>query len=180
MKVKPTNHRGKVVLEMNRTDEALLASASGAPFRIKNILVPIDFSDCSKKALRYAVPLAKQHGATVTLLHVVRTPIYPGDEYVDFAPIEADIRKGAEKELASLAIEEIPGTVKETTVIRNGSPTLEIIDSAKALAADLIVISTHGRTGLKHVLLGSVAEHVVREAPCPVLVVREVEREFLA
>jgi nucleotide-binding universal stress UspA family protein len=61
-----------------------------------------------------------------------------------------------------------------------GSPTLEIVEMARSLPADLIVISTHGRTGLKHVVLGSVAEHVVRRAPCPVLVVREEEHEILA
>jgi nucleotide-binding universal stress UspA family protein len=186
MKAKPTNHAGEVVLELNRRDEALMAAASSgvtqSPFRLKRILVPIDFSDCSKKALQYALPLAKQHRAAITLLYVVPTPSYAAGEYggVDYASLEAETRAGADKALAALAVDEIRGEVSADTLVRMGSPALEIIELAKRLPADMIVVSTHGRTGLKHVFLGSVAENVVRLAPCPVLVVRERGREFLA
>ena len=84
-----------------------------------------------------------------------------------------------EKQLSALAAAEVRGELSVDTVIRTGPVAAEIIAVAQSLPADLIVVSTHGRTGLKHVLLGSVTEHVVRHAPCPVFVVREKEHEFL-
>jgi nucleotide-binding universal stress UspA family protein len=185
MKVRPTKHPGEVVLGLNRRDEPMLAAASSeteaSPFRLKKILVPIDFSDCAKKALRYAIPLAKQHEAALTLLYVVPTN-YAVGEYggIDYATLEVEMRASGEKEFSTLLGDEVRGEVPATTLLRTGSPAIEIIEAAKSLPADLIVISTHGRTGLKHVMLGSIAEAVVRRAPCPVLVVREREHEFLA
>jgi nucleotide-binding universal stress UspA family protein len=192
MKAKPSKNSGEVVLELNRRDEPLLAAAGKGPvassFRLKKILVPVDFSDCSKKALRYAIPLARQHEAAVTLLYVVAVPTWPGTgdgggfNYSfepDFTAMEADMRASGGRQLSALAEEEARREVSTDTLVRTGSAAIEIIEAAKSLPADLIVISTHGRTGLKHVWLGSVAEHVVRRAPCPVLVVREREHEFL-
>lgn len=185
MKAKPTNKRGEVSLELNRRDEPLMEAATRtaakSPLRLKHILVPIDFSDCSKKALQYALPLAKEHEAALTLLFVV-PPAYGAGEYggIDYAQLEGSIKEGGEKELAKLALEEVRGAVPTDTLVRVGSPTREIIEAARSLPADLIVISTHGRTGLKHVFLGSVTEHVVQRAPCPVFVVREREHEILA
>ena len=185
MKAKPMNKPGEVTLELNRRDEPLMAAATRtavkSPFKIKHILVPIDFSDCSKKALQYALPLAKEHQAALTLLYVV-APAYGAGESggVDYAQLEASMRQGGEKELAKLAVDEVRGEVSADTLVRVGSPAREIIETARSLPADLIVISTHGRTGLKHVFLGSVAEHVVQRAPCPVFVVREREHEILA
>lgn len=169
-------------MEVNRRDEPLLSAPAAPPFRIKKMLVPIDFSDCSKKALQYALPLAQQHQAALALLYVVPAPKYRPAEYgeIDYALFEADLRASGEKELATLAAGEFHGKVPVDSVIRTGSPGIQIVKLAKNLPADIIVISTHGRSGLKHVLLGSVAEHVVRHAPCPVLVVREREHEFLA
>ncbi len=160
-------------MELGDHDEAVLAAAA-SPFKIKTILVPVDFSDCSRQALKYALPLAGQHDATVALLYVIPTPPYAMTEYggVDFASIESELRANSERQLAALVKEEAQD-VKTETMVCAGSPGEEIILTAKSLGADLIVISTHGRTGLKHVFLGSVAEHVVRHAPCPVLVVRE-------
>ena len=183
MKAKPANKRGAVVLELNRRDEPLMTAATttASPFRLKKILVPIDFSDCAKKALQYAIPLAKEHQAALKLLYVVPPP-YAVGEYggIDFAQLEADLRVSGDKELAKLAVEEVRGAVPADTLVRVGSPAREIVEAAKRLDVDAIVISTHGRTGLQHVLLGSVVENVVRRAPCPVLVVREREHEFLA
>lgn len=185
MKAKPTNKPGAVTLELNRRDEPLLDAATRtalkSPFKLKHILVPIDFSDCSKKALQYALPLAKEHGAALTLLYVVR-PAYGGriDAGIDYAQLEAGMRVSGEKELAKLVVGEVRGEVSTDTLVRVGSPAREIIETARRLPADLIVVSTHGRTGLKHVFLGSVAEHVVQRAPCPVFVVREREHEILA
>jgi universal stress protein A len=181
MKIKPAKHSGEVVMELGRDDAPLLNAATISPFRLTNILVPIDFSDCSKKALQYALPLAKQHGAAITLLYVVPNPPYTSGEYgfVDYGPIDASMRENATKELTALALEVAQGEIPADTEVRTGSAAVEIVELAKTLPADLIVVSTHGHSGLKHVLLGSVAEHVVRHAPCPVLVVREREREFV-
>ena len=183
MKAKPSNKPGEVVLELNRRDEPLMAAASAtaSPFRLKKILVPIDFSDCATKALQYAIPLAKEHQAALTLLYVVPPP-YAVGEYsgIDYAQLQADMRVSGDKELAKVAVDEVRGAVPTDTLVRVGSPAVEIVEAARSLDADAIVISTHGRTGLKHVLLGSVVENVVRRAPCPVLVVREREHEFLA
>jgi nucleotide-binding universal stress UspA family protein len=185
MKARPTKHAGEVVLELNRRDEPLMAAASletkTSPFRLKKILVPIDFSGCAKKALQYAIPLAQEHEAAITLLYVVPTN-YGLGEYggIDYASLEGEMRASGEKQLAKLVVDEVRGEVPADTLLRAGSPAAEIIEVAKSLGADLIVISTHGRTGLKHVLLGSIAEHVVRHAPCPVLVVREHEHDFVA
>jgi universal stress protein A len=182
MKAKPTRTPGEVVLELNRRDEPFMAAANAVTsrFRMKRILVPIDFSDCSRKALQYAIPLAQEHNAALTLLYVVPPP-YAAGEYVgiDYAQLQAEMRVSGDKGLSKLA-NELDGLVSAEKLVRVGSPASEIIEAAKDLDADVIVISTHGRTGLKHVLLGSVVEHVVRRAPCPVLVVREREHEFLA
>jgi len=181
MKVKRAKHPGEIVLEVNRRDERLLTAAARAPFRLKRILVPIDFSDCSKKALQYAIPLAKQHEAALTLLYVVPTN-YPGGEYgaIDYAAIEGAMRVSAKQGLSKLVEDEVREEIPADQLVREGSPAGEILNAARSMPADLIVLSTHGRTGLKHALLGSVAEDVVRRAPCPVLVVREQEHEFIA
>jgi nucleotide-binding universal stress UspA family protein len=180
MKAKPTRDPGAVILEVNRRDEELLSRAVASPLRIKNILVPIDFSECSVKALRYAVPLAKEHNAAITLAYVV-SGITAVGEYggIDYAALTKEMREHAERQLAVLAVDEVRGTVASDTVVCTGSPAVEIVTIAKKLPADMIIISTHGRGGLKHVLLGSVAERVVRHAPCPVLVVREHERDIV-
>ena len=186
MNAKPTKSPGEVVLQVNRRDEPLLEASSRAtvasPFRIKKILVPIDFSECGRKALQYALPFAKQHGAAITLVYVVPPPSYAVGEYggVDYMGLVPDLKSNAEKELSSLAANELRGEIQVETIVCDGSPAAEIVEAAKRVEADVIIISTHGRTGFKHVLLGSVAEHVVRSAPCPVLVVREREHEFLA
>lgn len=182
MKVKPSKRTGEVVLEMGRRDEPLLAAAAAPDFKIKRILVPLDFSDCSRKALRYALALARQHSASLDLLYVVPTPPYGSGEYgpVDFGHLQEELEETAERELRKTITEEIVDSVPAGAIVRTGAAAREIIDVARGVPSDLIIISTHGRGGLKHVLLGSVAEQVVRHAPCPVLVVREKEHEFLA
>src|SRR5262245_43159262 len=104
MTAKPANQPGEVTLQLARKDERLMAAASTAavvsPLRIKRILVPIDFSDCSRKALQYALPLAKQHQAAVTLLYVVPPP-YSAGEYsgLDYAQLELSLKEGGQREL---------------------------------------------------------------------------------
>ncbi len=172
-------------LEAGHRNEPLKTESADAPskspFRLKRILVPVDFSDCAKKALQYAIPMAKQHDASLTLLYVLPTQYAVGEfGGLDYASLEVELRVSGEKELAQLAVDEVRGEVPTNTILRSGPPALEIIEAARELPADLIIISTHGYTGLKHVMLGSVVEHVVQKAPCPVLVVREHEHEFLA
>ena len=181
MKAKPSKNSGEVILEVNRQDEEMLGGANASPLHIREILVPIDFSDCSKKALRYAIPLAKEHKASITLAYVVPGISTAFGEYGAFeaAAITKEMRETAERDLAALVVDEVRGVVAADTVVRTGPPVQEIIAIAKGLPADMIILSTHGRTGLKHALLGSVTERVVRHAPCPVLVVREQERDIV-
>jgi nucleotide-binding universal stress UspA family protein len=178
MKFKPNNKSGGVVVELEPKESQLPAgspSAVPAPaFMVANILVPVDFSDCSKKALQYAIPFARQFGATLTLLHAV--PRYPAAPEVVL--LETELVEAAEAQLTELG-RTIDRAVPSRTLVRLGTPHLEIIIVAKEFSFDLIIISTHGHAGLARVFLGSTAEKVVRHAPCPVLVVRESEREFV-
>lgn len=150
--------------------------------RLARILVPTDFSEHSKKALRYAVALAQVHRSQIQLLHVLELPLYPvsfGVGPVTIPPISEELRQAASNHLELMRKAEIPDDVKSQAVIREGRPFFEVCVAAREDAADLIVIATHGYSGVKHVLLGSTAEKVVRKAPCPVLTVRPEEREFV-
>lgn len=185
MKVKPSKKPGQVIVELDRKDSPMLAESgrsAAAPleFKLKKILVPIDFSECSRKALQYAVPFAKQFGASLTLLHVVHIN-YAGAEYgpIDFPLLERQLQENGEKQIAALVKKHIGDQVPAETLVRTGRAASEIVEAARELDIDLIIISTHGYTGLKHVFLGSTTENVVRYAPCPVLTVREHEHEFV-
>ena len=186
MKAKPAKTPGRVLLEFKQSDDALLNDRSVVEttpaLRMKTILVPMDFSNCARKALQYAIPLARQQDASITLLYVAPNPAYAAGEYggFDHGALVSEMRASGEKQLTALVAGEIKGQLPVETMVRSGSPAAEIVSVASSLPADLIVISTHGHTGLKQFLLGSVAEHVVRRAPCPVLVVREREHECLA
>lgn len=183
MKIKPSPKAGRVVVEVGQKDEALLARSAGkrAPFQLKKILVPINFSDCSKKALQYAVPFARQSNAALLLLNVVQLS-YPTGEFGPLEPpmVETALEDTSRQQLEALTEAEIGTQVPTTILVRRGQAAAEIVLAAREEEADLIIISTHGHTGLKHVLLGSTTEHVVRRAPCPVLTVREHEHEFIA
>jgi len=148
------------------------------PFKLQKILVPIDFSNLSKDALPYALFLAGHFGAELLLLHIVEQ--FPIDSLLGRElthQTTVPLMKQAEADLERTAENLSKATgVKATVSVRGGTPFSEICDAAKTAGADLIVLTTHGYTGLKHVWLGSTAERVVRHAPCPVLVVRELER----
>ena len=171
------------MVELDSKDDELLSSGNPpetSGFELKRILVPIDFSDCSKKALQYAIPFARQFGAELTLLHVVQVNYYAGDfGTVDVALLEGEMRKNGQLQLDSLAAEMADRDIYSKTEVRTGRTTSEIVNLARETNVDLIILATHGHTGLKHVLLGSVAENVVRHAPCPVLIVRELEHDFV-
>lgn len=165
--------------ETRLRDTATPDVANGSVFQLKRILVPVDFSACAAKALQYALPFARQFGATVLVTHVMQPYIpIPETSGIDVELIEAQMREAAERELKSVC-RSLPDDIPHEAVFRVGDPQNEIIRAAKELAADLIIVSTHGRSGLAHVFLGSTAERVTRHAACPVLVVRENEREFV-
>lgn len=149
--------------------------------QVKKILVPVDFSKDSLRAVEYARNFAAPFEAQLLLLHVVE-PIYyasPADMYAaspNLALLIEEQRKAAQRQLEQLAEKLSRGGTKVQTLLKSGSPAQVIADTAKRTKADLIIMATHGRTGLAHVLLGSVAERVVRLAPCPVLTVRRGRR----
>lgn len=150
--------------------------------RLQRILVPTDFSEHSKKALAYAVELAKTYRAEVVVLHVLELPLYPvsfGVGPVTIPPVSEELRQAVTQHLEILRKSDIPADVSARTLTREGRPFFEICTAARDLDIDLIVIATHGYSGVKHVLLGSTAEKVVRKAPCPVLTVRPEERDFV-
>ena len=145
---------------------------------LDRILVPVDFSTHSEKAIRYAATLANKFGARLSLLHVVEDPFVTGawqaEVFVPNIPeLLNDLIKAAKTQMAErkryLAAH---GFVVETVVI-TGRPATAIVEEALTGRFDLIVMGTHGRTGLSHAVFGSVAERVVQKAPCPVLTVRD-------
>ena len=147
---------------------------------LNHILVPTDFSKSGRAALKYAVTLADEFGSAVHLLHVVE-PMPPG-VLMSRIPVEElrdGMKKNAEEQMA-----EVRGIWSEynfpvTEVIKEGIPFVEIIKFAKDNDVDLIIMGTHGRGAIQHALMGSVAEKIVRKAPCPVLTVRDPEHEFV-
>ncbi len=141
---------------------------------IKKILCPTDFSETSEKALEYAIFLATAHSAELVLLHVVdHLQGFDHYEILALTPMEIaqKMEKRANENLDDL-VNRAQGTVAVHKAVRNGKTSVEICEAAREEQADVIVIGSHGRTGLSHVLIGSVAETVVRHADCPVLVVR--------
>jgi nucleotide-binding universal stress UspA family protein len=141
---------------------------------VQHILVPTDFSEYANQALDYAMELAQKLQARLTLLHIIDTTPLGMVEGASMLPpsywqeLETGIEQSMEESLKRLDDEGLQGE----TVIVHGVPFQAILDTAKDKDADLIVMGTHGRTGLIHALMGSVAEKVVRLAPCPVLVTR--------
>jgi universal stress protein A len=145
------------------------------PLKLARLLVPVDFSDCSLRALDYALALAERFGSKMILLHVVEPAVYP-ENYLVASPAldetNQNLLESARERLVALTHKRIGHRCPAESLVRMGRAHSEIPDTAKALGADLIILGTHGYTGLKHVLLGSTAERVVRHAPCPVLTVR--------
>lgn len=147
--------------------------------RLRKILAPIDFSPASKNALNYAVRFAEEFGGELTLLHVLEPDSMTGFMAVPEATafVESDIVAAGKNLRALIAC--VNGKIKQPHwKIRAGLPSHEIVEAAKEMDVDLIIVATHGYTGWKHFCIGKTAERVVRAAPCPVLVVREKEHEF--
>jgi universal stress protein A len=164
---------------MNVTDSPKPAPGSNIP-RLQRILVTTDLSKESCKAFRYAVTLAGS-GAAIDVLTVVDKPSFmAGMEAVPIAKTVGEAHAEAEKRLTDMLEAEVPPSVEVNPIVREGKPEAVILEVAKERKIDMIVMSTHGHSGVKRALLGSVAERVVRSAPCPVLVVREREHDFAA
>jgi nucleotide-binding universal stress UspA family protein len=147
----------------------------------KKILVPLDFSDYTEEIINVAVRIAEKFGSTIHLLHVIPNMDY-FTPYESFLPaenlvsIQRDIEREVGKDLEAVVkkISDIP----VTKAIHTGVAFLEIIDYVRSEKIDLVVMGTHGRGGFEHILLGSVAEKVVRRSPCPVLTVRPAGKQF--
>ena len=150
--------------------------------RIKKLLVPTDFSNYSKHALKYAVALAERFSARVYVVHV-HDPYPQGAAfegmYFDAAVLEG-LQTRAKQNLDNIVVGLRAHNIDAEPIWATGRPFLEIIHQAKRLEADLIVIATHGRMGVSHLVFGSTAERVVRMAPCPVLTVKHPEHEFVS
>jgi nucleotide-binding universal stress UspA family protein len=150
---------------------------------LHRILVPTDFSKFSKNALSYAVAFAEKFGTELHLLHVVQSYAMLVPDSVNVVPPVgpsiAELTVAVRAALDRLVSENQLERFSVVRDVREGTPFYEIIQYAKEKDIDLIVMGTHGHSGLVHVLLGSVTEKVVRKSPCPVLTVRHPEHEFV-
>ena len=173
---------------MNTTTESNASlpteSPNGGPNLPKvhpeTILIPLDFSKPADKALEYGKAFARQFGAKLVLVHILEPMVVPAELGYGFVPPPDDtLPVEALREKLVLLAASLGSDLSVTSSVRIGRPWSEVVEAAKECAADLLIVATHGRTGLQHVLLGSVAEKIIRHAPCPVLVVRNDERDFV-
>jgi len=150
--------------------------------QIRSILLPTDFSECGNYALSYAASLARTFGASIICLHVIEPMVptvgYSGmTEPLPIADISDQLEDSAERELPKIAEREECAGLEVEELIVHGEAASEIVRVAKDRKVDLIVVSSHGRTGLGRIIFGSTAEAVVRHASCPVLVVKPSQDE---
>jgi nucleotide-binding universal stress UspA family protein len=149
--------------------------------QIKTILFPTDFSQGARAAMDHAISLAKDYQAKLILLYVIQD-ISIAEWYIpstlSVTDLVEDMQKSAWKEMDKWGTEAAADVKDVEKMVVRGVPFVEIIKTAKEKNADLVVIGTHGRTGIDHMLFGSTAEKVVRKAACPVLTVRVAGREF--
>ncbi len=152
--------------------------------KLNRILLPTDFSEYSSAAKKYACAFADQFHAELHLLHVIQdlAPLVPEPGVVVPPPPDylRELEQNAQAMLERVLDPDWSAGKTILRAVRQGPPFLEIVRYAKEADIDLVVIGTHGRSGLAHVFMGSVAEKVVRKSPCPVLTVRHPEHEFVA
>ncbi len=178
MRFKIFEHSRNLILEASPQDSTLPPIDLPA-LRLNRILVPVDFSESSRKAVQSAVAFAKQFDAEIVLLHVLE-PAPPQIEIMEAALTESSLREEATRELSEWQREAVSRSKKVRAVVRNGTAAdQEIVKAAKEDDMDLIIMGNHGRLGLARVFIGSTAEKVVRHAPCPVLVIRQREHDFV-
>jgi nucleotide-binding universal stress UspA family protein len=153
---------------------SFMLSYCGGSFmeRLKKILAPTDLSDTSVAGIRYALDLARLSGAEVTIYHVIGPEELRRNGYRELLRDPVGATESELRRFLNYHCGDLLPCVETRTSVELGTPETNIVDRAKASRADLIVLTTHGRTGLAHVLLGSVAERVVRHAECPVLTIR--------
>jgi len=174
--VRPAKPKKPASPRARRRSPAKAPSPPAATQAISTILVPIDFSVHSKNALSYAVLIARKFGASLHLMYVVEPTIYPADlgfGQVVLPGVEDELREKGEVELEALIAKEIGSQVAATCAVRTGNPHQEILREADEKKVDLIIVATHGHSGMEHMLFGSTADRVVKHAKCPVLTVRE-------
>jgi universal stress protein A len=151
--------------------------------RMQKILFPTDLSDAAEEAQLYACALAEQFQAELHVLSVIQDLSFvspdPNIPWVIPSGSLDEVRSSLERALEQVPDPNWSAGRKVVRVVRSGVPVVEIIEYAKEQEVDIIVVGTHGRTGLSHVLLGSVAEKVIRKAPCPVLAVHPKDHQFL-
>jgi nucleotide-binding universal stress UspA family protein len=147
--------------------------------RLQEILVPVDFSTASDSALNYAQALAETFHARLHVLHVLEDWVLYGG--LDPAPpeVRVELERSSRENMAKMLSAEAVRALRAEMVLKVGSPFVEIVRYAKDQSIDLVVLGTHGHGPIAHMLMGSVAERVVRKAPCPVLTVRHPEHEFV-
>jgi nucleotide-binding universal stress UspA family protein len=151
---------------------------------LKRIVVATDFGEAADVAFAYGCELARTFGASLDVLHVADNVLargYAGEGFMAAYPdLQRDVEAAAAKRLDALVSDEDRAVLNARTVVRvSTSPPLAIVDYAREAHSDLIIMGTHGRGAMAHLLMGSVAERVVRTAPCPVLTVRHPEHEFV-
>jgi len=163
----------------NKEDKSRRSNKPALRLPWRCILVPIDFSETSFCAFEVAVPLARDLGARLLLLSVVESTVSLGGmEAVAVAIPDGELVEDAKARLPKIAKRFVPPSVKVDVLVEQGSAFNVITRVAKQQAVDLIVLTTHGRTGFERVLIGSTAERVVRHAHCPVYVVRSQRRKI--
>lgn len=177
-----SNGKGKTSLGGRRGKGLTPVAGAGLTIRLQTILVPVDFSEHTRKALHYAQAFAAQFGAKIVLVHVVEPTVVP-DNFGIVPPaydeMNGVLMQTAQQRLGQLALETAGNKLIARPIVATGRAPWEIVRIARETEADLIIVTTHGYTGLKHVLLGSTAELIIRHAPCPVLTVRQVEHDFV-
>ena len=142
---------------------------------IKEIVVPVDFSPTSDRALDYAVDFAKKVGARLTLVHAYELPVYgfPDGALVASAEVAGRILSSAQAGLLAAIEKRKDSGVEMRSILRDGPPAEEVAAVAKQVHADMVILGTHGRTGLRRAIMGSVAEEVIRACECPVLAIHD-------
>lgn len=162
------------VLTVRMVSEEISSAETGpcGGISLSRILVPVDFSDCSLEAVEYAALIAERHRASLTLLHVLEPVSYGLDFTLLHGGKREEMRERSTARLGDLTRALADAGIPADSQVRGGTPFESILDSAKTIPADLIVMGTHGRRGLSHALCGSVAEAVLRQSRCPVLTVR--------
>ena len=175
-------------MELDPRDEGTVSkqsratAAAASPIHLHTILVPVDFSDHTAKAVQYAQAFAGQFGAKLVLVHVIEPAVVPDNFGIippSYEEMNSVLEQTAQQRLGQLALEVAGNKLSVRPMVCTGRAPWEIVRIARETETDLIIVTTHGYTGLKHVLLGSTAELIVRHAPCPVLTVRQVEHDFV-